>query len=160
MFINPQGNDYTRLPVIESYDYLRDIRVPPGIFLSSKVLSARVDRFSYYSDESELYDDRGYSPTSPIYRHPIPGSPHSSASSSSSSLQASHYPSPRSQLMVPLQLDQQRIVLPPINTLNSSTTTYQRRGSIAALSNPYSSPPYAPLTTEDRRVLNSFRVVL
>ncbi|KAE9407479.1 hypothetical protein BT96DRAFT_748918, partial [Gymnopus androsaceus JB14] len=37
------GNDYTRLPVIENYEYLRRIRVPEGIFVNSKSLTSRVD---------------------------------------------------------------------------------------------------------------------
>ncbi|TFK66397.1 hypothetical protein BDN72DRAFT_823457 [Pluteus cervinus] len=158
-----RGNDYVHLPVIESYEYLRNIRVTPGIFLSSKVLSSRVDRFSYYSDESELYDDRGHSPMSPIYRHQAatPGSPHSSASSSSSSLQLAHLPSPRPPMPLSLNLDKQRILLPPIDTLNNLTSvTYHRRGSLASPSSPYPPPSYTPLSSEDRRVLNSFRIVL
>ncbi|KAF8990151.1 Gti1/Pac2 family-domain-containing protein [Cyathus striatus] len=140
------GNDYMRLPVIESYDYLRNIRVPTGIFLSNKVLCARADRYGDYSDESEVYDDSGQSTLPSIYEH--------SAFSAS--------PPPRYVPSLPSPGTHAKIILPPIDTLGSQ---HSRRPSLPhTRSGPASiggmSTHYAPLSPEDRRVLDSFRVVL
>ncbi|KAF9462804.1 Gti1/Pac2 family-domain-containing protein [Collybia nuda] len=139
------GNDYTRLPVIENYDYLRNIRVPHGVFLNSKILNTRADRFSQYSDENDVYDDSTESARLSPYEYPTAlGSPtHHRSLPSSFSREGG-----------------QKISLPPISSLENST----RRPPLphARSSGPSTSGPttYAPLSTEDRRVLDSFRVVL
>lgn len=155
-----KGNDYNRLPVIENYDYLRNIHVPHGIFLNSKILSARLDRFSQFSDESEIYED--YAQYNKQSAYDYPGSP-----SSPISLTASPTPSymavspPRQHRSLPTSFSRegnQPILLPPITTLGSGA----RRPSLhrphhGDMSRQVS---YAPLSPEDRRVLDSFRVVL
>ncbi|RXW16862.1 hypothetical protein EST38_g8989 [Candolleomyces aberdarensis] len=141
------GNDYIRLPVIENYDYLRNIRVPPGVYLSNKVLCTRTDRFSYYSDDCEINQDD----TSPPGLSSYPPSPSAKASPALSL--------PR--LFMPVS-NQNRITLPPISTLDS-------KGRALAPSppppmSPYTLPStplnYTPLSPEDRRALDSFRVCL
>ncbi|KAF8957166.1 Gti1/Pac2 family-domain-containing protein [Flammula alnicola] len=144
------GEDYTRLPVIDNYAYLRNIRAPNGIFFSNKVLCTRSDRFASYSDESEPHEDM-YNPShqrhedsaSPIFSSPpspvTPYSPRLSSQSSSSP----------------------KIQLPPISSLG----TYEKR---PYLPHPYTTPhfgvnsptQYAPLSSEDRRALQKFKVVL
>lgn len=151
-----QGNDYTRLPIIENYDYLCNICVPPGVFLSSKVISARMDRFSYYSDESEMEPSQAPS----IYdRSPSTSSPMSSTSSSSPAAKSpARYHAPLSPL---LSTERQPITLPPITALG-------HRDRRPVLPHPHSdsshgwnaSSNYTPLSKEDRRVLDRLRVVL
>ncbi|KAF6756187.1 Gti1/Pac2 family-domain-containing protein [Ephemerocybe angulata] len=141
------GNDYIHLPTIERYDYLRNVRVPPGVYLSNKVLCTRTDRFSYYSDESEMHHDDGAA--SPPCLSPYPSPSPCAKSSPVISL-------PR--LFMPVS-NPNRITLPPISTLDSKG----RVSSPQPLS-PYplqSSPGnYTPLSPEDKRALDSFRVLL
>ncbi|KAJ8522250.1 hypothetical protein ONZ45_g1152 [Pleurotus djamor] len=59
------GNDYTRLPVIENYEYLRGIRVPPGVYVSSKA-GARLDHMPTYPEENEDYGASDHH----TYHHP------------------------------------------------------------------------------------------
>ncbi|KAH6893996.1 Gti1/Pac2 family-domain-containing protein [Coprinopsis sp. MPI-PUGE-AT-0042] len=111
------GNDYTRLPVVENYEYLRNIRVPPGVYLSNKVLCA--------------------SPSSPSL------SPTPLHSSPATSLPRLFMPS----------TNQNRIVLPPISTLDSKGRFISAYGATSPLN-------YTPLSPEDKRALESFRVCL
>jgi hypothetical protein len=60
-----RGNDYTHLPVIESYDYLRNVRVPAGIFTSSKMGPTRGHRDD--NDDSEMSSEP-YSPREREFR--------------------------------------------------------------------------------------------
>jgi hypothetical protein len=158
LFYFLKGNDYTRLPVIENYDYLRNIHVPHGVFLNSKILSTRTDRFAQYSDENEIYDDPAEPNSVSPDDCPIPsGSPMSSMPSSPS------YP-PRHHRSLPSSFSRegsQRISLPPISTLGPTARrpsfNHPHRGGPSADSG---SPVYLPLSTEDRRVLDSFRVIL
>jgi len=153
------GNDYTRLPVIENYDYLRSIKVPHGIFLNSKILSARADRFSHNSDENEIYDDLEHNRLSHDHLI-IPGSPVSSTSSSGS------YPTispPRYHRSLPSSFSKegsQRISLPPISSLGHPTRMSHHHILSTSPSSRGRPLHYTPLSVEDRRVLDSFRVVL
>jgi len=137
-----------RLPVIENYEYLRNIRVPPGVYLSNKVLCTRPDRFSYYSDDSEMnHEDKVSPPSLSAYPSPAP----SAKSSPVLGL-------PR--LFMPVA-SQNRIILPPISTMDSKGRTII---STQQPSPPYTLPSspmnYTPLSPEDKRALDSFRVVL
>ncbi|KAK7455815.1 hypothetical protein VKT23_010849 [Stygiomarasmius scandens] len=145
------GNDYSRLPVIEDYDYLRRIRVPPGIFQNSKSPGARLDADGHLDDadgdqDITLYDHR-YSE--------IPRSP-----SRSSPYYPSSYPPP---LSPPLAGDRsQRVALPPLSALGCYP---ERPRLVHAHSTPRENKKvhpdmYAPLSTEDRRALGSFRIGL
>ncbi|OSC98351.1 hypothetical protein PYCCODRAFT_1375383 [Trametes coccinea BRFM310] len=161
------GDDYTRLPVVENYEYLRNIRVPEGIFTSAK---GNIARFGRTLDDSDGQDSgvagRDYQdwspapwavPASPSVRG-IPGAdrPLSSSSSSSSStaVRPTLYPAgghrssgstgvlPRLATVVPVGHP-----TPPISPVYPTT--------------PGGTPgSYKPLTSEDRRALNSFRLAL
>ncbi|KAF9241298.1 Gti1/Pac2 family-domain-containing protein [Melanogaster broomeanus] len=134
------GEDYMRLPVIENYDYLRNLRVPAGIFVSSKANGLRNDRYSYTDSGASYY------PTDALTR------PMSSASSATSS--------PLSPIQRhPMDSDTQRpqsrdVSLPNISSVTSSHVAHPVR-----LNHP-SPTNYSPLSAEDKRVLSSFRVVL
>ncbi|KAF7362975.1 hypothetical protein MVEN_00649100 [Mycena venus] len=45
------ATDYTHLPVVDDYDYLRCIRVPDGVFTNNQPTSRNHDRFLPHSDE-------------------------------------------------------------------------------------------------------------
>lgn len=151
-----QGNDYTRLPVIENYDYLRNIHVPIGVFASSKA-GARMDRFSYYpeipygADNDASYYEGHSNARSPRFSENRPLSSSSSSSSATTSTQnhrQSVSPPPR---------------LPPLSNLDypdRRPPMPHRRTAPPIQSSRPPSTAYTPLSAEDRRVLNSFRVVL
>ncbi|KAF5353545.1 hypothetical protein D9756_007812 [Leucocoprinus leucothites] len=149
------GSDYSRLPVIEHYDYLRNIRVPNGVFISNKNLCGKPDRPSYASDDSEFYDD---APPALVYAH-RPTIQNGYSPILSTPKPTSHYSSP-SQAQYPGS----RLSLPPINSLNSPSHETRKhvlpdpRGSGQQQGGPFS--VYTPLSSEDRRTLDKFRVVL
>ncbi|KAJ4486548.1 Gti1/Pac2 family-domain-containing protein [Lentinula edodes] len=136
------GNDYTRLPVIENYDYLRRIRVPEGIFVNSKSLT-KIDSPDSPLDEARDYEHRRFveeyplrpvSPTRPLYLStfpsslspPTPGNPH------------------------------QRVSLPPISMLEYP----KRPGFLRHNSANSAHEIYTPLSTEDQRALGRLRINL
>ena len=160
-----QGDDYTRLPVVDNYEYLRSVRIPDGVYSSAKGNLTKASRiFTGMDGPSSDYD------SSPAAMHSgwvtptwsttsrVPGEPErpqSSSSSSSSSPANAGYPSaavyqhngsasrrdtplPRLSTIAPIH----QLPSPPSHA-NASPTT-----------------PYSPLTAEDRRALSSFRVVL
>jgi len=133
-----------RLPVIEYYDYLRNIRVPDAIFISSKSSCGKPDRPSYGSDDSEIYDD---APLAHAYC-PQTYSPISKVQTSIPPSQ-NHYLEPR-------------MSLPP---LNSSPRASPQEPKKRILPDPQDiiqqqNRSWAPLSSEDRRALDRFRVVL
>ncbi|KAJ7162918.1 Gti1/Pac2 family-domain-containing protein [Mycena filopes] len=145
--------DYARLPVIEHYDYLRDIRVPDGIFSSN--------RTSYSNSERDDFDStRGsHSPVSPSFELRAPGR------------MSPFYGRPPSAefpvvLPPPISLPREtnrRVSLPPLSSLGYGS--YQ--GPRPPLPPPsqhsasYSGPQIrARRSPEDRRILDSFRVVI
>lgn len=165
VLIDLQGDDYTRLPVVENYEYLRNIRVPEGIFTSAKGNIARFGRVLEDHDGHEPphagrdYHDWTPAPwalTSAVSRGaPSVDRPMSSSSSSSSSatLRTSsqysvgqHRPSsamgtlPRLATVVPVGP-----LTPPASPMYPTTP-----GGVPG--------SYKPLTAEDRRALNSFRL--
>ncbi|KAF8639292.1 hypothetical protein AX17_001603 [Amanita inopinata Kibby_2008] len=152
------GNDYTRLPVIENYDYLRTIRVPKGVFVNSKAVNMRTDRFSYYSDESEVHDESLHGSPLPTFAQ-YPGSPRRSFTMA---LSPSTSPSVPNGRHLPLP-HRQSIHLP---SLVGSPDHHKHRYSLALpllkppIPSGTSSPGYMPLTPEDRRALDKLRVVL
>ena len=148
------------LPVIESYDYLRTVRVPQGIFLNSKTSTTRTDRYSYYSDDSEFQEESGHgSPLSPVGQYPSPPrSPRASTGTSPSSMTAALMNARH----LPLPHGRSNNDLPPITdsrdpTRRTTLALPQLKPSRITASSP---PNYTPLTSEDRRVLEKLRVVL
>ncbi|CDO74645.1 hypothetical protein BN946_scf184944.g4 [Trametes cinnabarina] len=161
------GDDYTRLPVVENYEYLRNIRVPEGIFSSARGTIARFGRTLDDSDGPDAgHTGRDYQEWSPApwaipashSAHDLPGAdrPLSSSSSSSSSTamrptlyaggsrRSSHSVGvlPRLATVVPVSHP-----TPPVSPVYPTTPGAAPGG-------------YKPLTSEDRRVLNSFRLAL
>jgi len=167
-----QGDDYLRLPVIESYDYLRSLRVPEGIFASSKANGARGDRCSttdlkegftpadfpaqpslvHYSQHPMSYNipSRQMSSVSPSPSNPLPSMHRHPYSPSKESTISRSYP--------------HDTALPSIAALTSphalSDLSPNSRASHPVRLNHPSPSNYSPLSAEDRRVLNSLRVVL
>lgn len=137
--------------MIEHYEYLRNIRVPNGVFISNKNLCGKPDRPSYASDDSEIYDDP---PPTLVYAH---HHRHSANFSPMSPLQSATPPySPAMSASVP------RFPLPSIN---SRDRAQEQRKSMLPSPRGSTQPngpnaAYAPLSSEDRRALDSFRVVL
>ncbi|THU90559.1 hypothetical protein K435DRAFT_728254 [Dendrothele bispora CBS 962.96] len=146
------GNDYSRLPVIEHFDYLRRIRVPAGIFQNSKSPSSRMDSLDGQLDETDGDADIA------LYDHRYPEVPKSP--SRSNTFYPNAYPPPMSP---PLSGDRsQRVALPPLSAISGY---YPERPKLIQT---HSLPRekkihhdvYAPLSSEDRRALGSFRIGL
>lgn len=163
------------LPVIEDYSYLRNIRVPDGIFVSSKA-GTRIDRFSYYSETNENYDHADdKAPSSSCYSHPMPpyynhgtsiSRPLSSSSSSSSTVLSARTRPPQLSPPPGVSANNQTFSLPRISALtinnnhNDRRPSFPHRHTVQNLPGHAPPPNYAPLSPEDRRVLNSFRIAL
>ncbi|KAI0665538.1 Gti1/Pac2 family-domain-containing protein [Trametes maxima] len=162
------GDDYTRLPIVENYEYLRNLRVPEGIFTSAKGNIARFGRTLDDSDgQDSVHAGRDYQewtpapwaiPSSPNGRG-IPSSdrPLSSSSSSGSSTTALHPPqyslgSPRTSSAAGVLPRLATVV--PVSHLTPPTSPMYPTTPGGVPSN------YRPLTSEDRRALNSFRLAL
>lgn len=160
------GSDYTRLPVVEDYDYLRRIRVPKGIYISSKGLQMQSDS-SYDNDEDEPYSPISGSSRSPSVYHPptpyatssvststpYPGMSrgHQSYGSGSNSRGSSHVSSPYVAAEGPDYMT-------PYTTSRHANSNHAPEYS--APRSPSDSRPYIPLTSEDKRALGAFRVAL
>ncbi|TFK88961.1 hypothetical protein K466DRAFT_575093 [Polyporus arcularius HHB13444] len=161
------GDDYARLPVVENYEYLRNIRVPEGIFTSAKGNIARFGRVLEDSDGQEVphagrdYHDWTPAPwalASSVSRGaPTVDRPMSSSSSSSSSatLRTSsqysvgqHRPSSATGTLPRLA------TVVPVGPLTPPASPIYPTSPRSGASN------YKPLTAEDRRALNSFRLAL
>ncbi|TFY64261.1 hypothetical protein EVJ58_g2744 [Rhodofomes roseus] len=151
------GDDYQHLPVVEDYDFLRKIRIPDGVFSSPRGNPAKIARALTVPDERSRNDGNwskgsswshaatsGSGALSPIER------PESSSSSSSSSTNLSTSSDttvfhegnmlPRLSNVIPIH---------PLSPAISHTHSQSSQSS-----------SYAALTTEDRRALSSFRIVL
>ncbi|KAF9069992.1 hypothetical protein BDP27DRAFT_1324517 [Rhodocollybia butyracea] len=152
------GTDYTRLPIIESYDYLSRLIVPKGIFFNSKSLTSRPDPSDSLEDTDTHRNEQrrfieGY-PLRPLlpagYNPGFPPQPHSPAAYVPP---MSNFP-PRS----PIPGDRrQRVLLPPLSALAS----YPNRPVLSRHNSGYSAQEiYSPLSTEDRRALDRLRINL
>lgn len=149
-----QGSDYARLPVIEDYDYLRHIRVPKGIYVSSKGLQMSSD--SYIDDEDDY--SLSSSPQSPTLYKPayVPSTTYHQPHKSSYPVhEHSGYPMAAN---------------PAVGPTYSSNGGNAADAYISGYSYPSHSKygpskssenkAYVPLTSEDRRALGAFRVAL
>ncbi|GJE89113.1 Gti1/Pac2 family-domain-containing protein [Phanerochaete sordida] len=157
------GDDYTRLPVVDNYEYLRNIRIPDGVYFAKGNLS-KGGRMVLNLGEDQGQDEDGYddqpgwiSPSWPQTPTEVPHdgtgpSRHSSLSSASSgspyAQQAARPPSRPDHTDARYSLPRLSTVAPPHHL------TGQPRPACTPGS------PYSPLTPEDRKALNSFRVVL
>lgn len=153
------GDDYTRLPVVDNYEYLRNIRIPDGVFFA-KGNPSRQNRVLNIGEErehdAECYADQpswiapSWSQSPSDIRSGAASPRRSSSSSSSSSPVSPSYqasvPSPRSEhLDARYSLPRLSTVAPPHHLTLPGRPTGMG---------------YSPLTPEDRKALNSFRVVL
>ncbi|KAG6855960.1 hypothetical protein H0H87_009077 [Tephrocybe sp. NHM501043] len=148
------GNDYNRLPIVENYEYLRSIQVPSAIFMNSKLHTSRVeyDRSSHFSDESDnIGSDNIEEKISPITR-------------SLYTLSASRRSPPTSPFGGPYTP-----AVPPMLSQHGPTPRFPdpslRLPPIISNGWPSSLPPHGGMgrsvySSEDRRVLDSFRVIL
>lgn len=167
-----QGSDYTRLPVVEDYDYLRRIRVPKGIYISSKGLQMQSDS-SYDNEEEDAYSPVSGSSRSSSLFHPAPPTPypassistassypamsrgHHSYSMGSNSRGNSHASSPYVAVEGPDYMTPYALSPSSSRHTNSNHTP-----DYSAPRSPSDSRPYIPLTSEDKRALGAFRVAL
>ncbi|KAG6808396.1 hypothetical protein H0H92_004281 [Tricholoma furcatifolium] len=151
------SSDFNRLPVIESYDYLRNITVPHSIFMNAKLHSPRMDRSSHFSDESDIVEESGYSNGVPL--HDYSGTSVSPPTVSPISAMVNRTPP----VAIPPSFSRPgsgsfprfadpSLRLPPISSdYRPPTLPPPHRGGMGR------TVAYSP---DDRRVLDSFRVVL
>lgn len=156
------GDDYTRLPVVEDYEYLRNLRIPEGVFASPRGNPARIGRI--VTDGHEQHEDSQWpkgswsvpssSPTwagSPIDR---PLSSSSSSSSSTSTMTTS------SQSTVSRHGSSNALPLPRLSNVVPAQSFHPSLSQHPHSPVSPSGSSYIALTSEDRRALSSFRVVL
>ncbi|GJJ14076.1 hypothetical protein Clacol_008333 [Clathrus columnatus] len=167
-----RGTDYTRLPVVEDYDYLRRIRVPKGIYVSSKGLQMSSD--PYIDDDEEdyrsssspqsptLYKSSGHVSPPPIYHHHN----HHQSPSHYPMHEHSNYPSaPMSSPTYGLHGNAATdyavsgYVYPTTNNATITSSSKYNSSSRSSTTEP-TGKGYIPLTSEDRRALGAFRVAL
>ena len=148
-----------QLPVIESYDYLGRLKVPQGVYVSSKANGLRSEQM-LYADWSDTHSIA----SSPSLNSTDYSQQTSSATESPFSVSSWHL---QPQLSPPRQSpssDHRVVSLPGIASLTnppygSILRMDSRRPDQVQLDHP-SPTNYSPLSAEDRRALNSFRVVL
>ncbi|KAI0324977.1 hypothetical protein GY45DRAFT_312025 [Cubamyces sp. BRFM 1775] len=162
------GDDYTRLPVVENYEYLRNIRVPEGIFTSAK---GNIARFGRALDDSDAQDPahtgRDYQDWAPA-PWAVPSSPSahglfsaadrplssSSSSSSSTPMRAPQHSVGGHRSSTTAGVLPRLSTVVPVAHLTPPTSPMYPTSPTGVPSN------YKPLTSEDRRALNSFRLAL
>jgi len=142
--------DYARLPVVDSYDYLRNIRVPEGVFISNRTACTNHERFPSHSDDVD--SARGsHSPVTPSFELRSPGlRPHFNS-------RAAEYP-----FVLPPPVSPQRsyppVTLPPIASLGYPAPRLHLPHRHSTSSPTTQTRPR--LSPEDRRILDSFHVVI
>lgn len=120
------------IPLIDQYDYLRGLRVPDGVFLTTRGYTWNKKPMDNQSDYP-YSSDNGYSPTSPTF----PSKPLNNSQRSS----GYEITSPK--------------VVP--SSWSSSYSRDSRHPSINTnVSSKSKTSPYSPLTPEDRKILDSF----
>ncbi|EMD32701.1 hypothetical protein CERSUDRAFT_68437 [Gelatoporia subvermispora B] len=161
------GDDYACLPVVENYEYLRNLRIPEGIYASTK---GNLTRISTVMNAGEGHEDSqlntNHSDWGPApWSLPSPSGtdsrtsdrPLSSCSSSSTST-ILHSSRPYAVSRRP-STPSTPSTLPRLATLIPANTIPAHTQTSVSSSGP-SHTSYSPLTPEDRRALNSFRVIL
>ncbi|KAJ7051795.1 Gti1/Pac2 family-domain-containing protein [Mycena amicta] len=146
--------DYALLPVVDDYGYLRDLRISNGIFMRSRVLCAVAREHVPSSSKTDPKSNcarESQSPASPAVELVAPASCPGFSSSNNYNYTSYALPPPE---LYPRSGSIPRVSLPPFSSLGYPT-------SKALLGQPYSSPHGAQaLSREDRRLLNSLRVVI
>ncbi|KAF8584735.1 hypothetical protein K439DRAFT_1646841 [Ramaria rubella] len=161
------GSDYTRLPVVEDYDYLRRIRIPAGVYVSAKGMQSNSDQYGDNDDDDNYGSPRSPSsyklgsssaytpsslPTTPQYASTGRDNSTYYSSSNSHSRSSSHASTPY------IPAEGPDYMTPYSYVSQSSRSTSQVPQSPYTSSD--SSRSYVPLTPEDRRALGAFRVAL
>lgn len=153
------GDGCMQLPVIESYDYLGRLKVPQGVYVSSKANGLRSEQMlcADWSDTRTIASLPALNSTD--YSQQMSSATESPFSVSSWHLQP-QLPPPRQSP----NSDHRVVSLPGIASLTnppygSILRMDSRRPDQVQLDHP-SPTNYSPLSAEDRRALNSFRVVL
>lgn len=181
-----QGNDYSRLPVIDNFEYLQRIRVPEEVFLSSKGTYRNAPQYTLspqrpgedFSSQSSSSSGSHYDPASSFsgtrFGEEATRNSWSRSPVLSSSRPYHDGPIPRHSTPGPMHRPVQR--LPEHSPLSlpgiSTVAPYRAHGP----SEEYLPPPlphhgtvrpyrsgsqsYSPLSPEDRKALDTFRVVL
>nr|GAT52710.1 predicted protein [Mycena chlorophos] len=145
--------DFALLPVVEHYEYLRNIRVPDGIFISSRVPCGR-QRFPSnrsHSDDAESASQSGASrsPTTPSFEL-------SSPDVDFFAVPLNQHQNPRPYLLPPPQAGGgpgaiPRMSLPPLASLGYPSPPLR-----PVMGHRHSSPT-ARSSSEDRRILDRLR---
>ncbi|KAJ7101529.1 Gti1/Pac2 family-domain-containing protein [Mycena belliarum] len=142
------ASDYARLPVVENFDYLRCIRVPAGVFSSNRTAYTNHER----SHSDELDSSRGSrSPVTPAFELRPPERPFSHS-------REAEYP-----LMLPPPVSGSRgppprVSLPPLASLGYPSPRPHLPHRHSTPTSPMQSR--SRVSPEDRRILDSFRVVI
>ncbi|KAJ6626165.1 Gti1/Pac2 family-domain-containing protein [Mycena sp. CBHHK59/15] len=150
------ARDYNQLPVFEDYDYLRNIRVPEGVFISTRPTSVTFDRCHQYAEGFELVRE-SLTPVAAQFKH---------GTGSIADLKLSPHPSestPNFPLFLPPPIAQRPAYsqgrLPPLSSLGypspRPSLLYHSSSPAALITTRHSS-----LCSEDRRILDKFRVVI
>ncbi|KAF7290287.1 hypothetical protein MIND_01342700 [Mycena indigotica] len=154
--------DFTLLPVVDHYDYLRNIRVPDGVFMSSRIPSSSLSdepespTNSYHGPDyaRESRSPQATTPTYELMRSPFFQSTHLGSPSDYS------YPQPGTSSLPPPDLHERsgmvpRVSLPPLSALG-----YPSSGRPSLNQRHSTSSPNTRLSSEDRRILDRLRVTL
>ncbi|KAF8528524.1 Gti1/Pac2 family-domain-containing protein [Hysterangium stoloniferum] len=158
------GSDYMRLPVVEDYDYLRRIRVPKGIYLSSKGLQLNSD--SYADDDEDGYRSSSGPSQRPSghregsYVPPSHPAPHASSSRETTGYYVSQSRGGGHTSTTNTAREGSDYVNPYTHASSSSSHVRYPSSSHPPVYKSPDSKPYIPLTSEDKRALSAFRVAL
>lgn len=151
-FSYQQASDYTRLPVVDNYDYLKRIRVPEGVFSNNRTVCANEERLPSPSDQDDSSARGSHSPVSPSFELKSPWP--------SPNYYRAVEPDPAVVLPPPVLHSREgrpRVSLPTLSSLGyiPPRPALLHRHSAAS-----SSGPTYKLSPEDRRILDKFRVVI
>lgn len=162
-----QDNEYTLLPIIDNYEYLRNVKVPNGIFFSSKgmIRTAHPE----FQDNYNSYKDRNSSLSSPTDSYSPVSSPTSDGHSDGTDWSTAYYSQSTTRSSTPARPHVQRaatnpsVTLPRLSALGSflphaGSSSNVSHGNLYAYNQKQTS--YRSLSPEDRRALDTFRVVL
>jgi len=157
------GSDYMRLPVVEDYEYLRRIRVPNGVYLSSKGLQTSSDPYADEDDEDGYRSPGGTSRRPHGHREgsyipPSHSAPHASSSRDTTGYYTSQ-PRGASHASPSYTAREGSDYVNPYTHASSSSARHPS-SSHPPVFKSSDSKPYIPLTSEDKRALSAFRVSL
>ncbi|KAL6299817.1 Gti1/Pac2 family-domain-containing protein [Sparassis latifolia] len=165
------GDDYTTLPVVEDYEYLRNVRVPEGIYTSAKGNLGRVGRVLggasgheglHHSDDHPEWMPASWSMSPSL----SPGTDRPYSSNSSTSSSSSSSPSADSSTYTLSRHSSSDGSVNSLPRLSNVVPVFHlappvpQKRTLSSGPSGMSTAGYHSLTAEDRRALNSFRIVL